>query len=158
MKILSLRHPPKRQSFWRALLAGVIAHPLIAIVLSIVYWALRPFIWAAIYMEPYRPPVGLYSPDSGEWLFTQCIGFFASVGTGVASAYWSPPKSHWPIVALLIMSFAYLAFTKFPLETSMFRNAIYALNFPVGLILGVLLLRRLQVNGKHNNSIVSLHG
>ena len=148
MKLPSLSHHSKRQSFWRAVAAGVVIHPLFAVMLSIIYWALRPFVWAAIYMEPYRPPHGPYPPGSGEWLFTQVFGFCASVAAGVAAAYWSPPSSNWPTAVLVVLSLALLPFTQFPLETSAFRNALYALHTPLGLVFGALMLRRLQAKSK----------
>lgn len=146
MKFLSLKHPPKCQSFWRAVVAAVVVHPLVLVGLGIVYWALRPFVWAAIYMEPYRSPPGPYSPNGGEWLFTQGIGFCASVVAGVVAAYWSPPRSYLPIAVLVAISFAFLPFSQFPFDTSAFRNTIYALQTPLGLVIGAVLLSRVQAS------------
>ncbi len=148
MKILPLKQPPKVQSFWRAVLAGVVAHPLSVAVLGIVYWVLRPFVWAAIYSEPYRPPPGPYSPNSGEWLFVQSISFCAALVAGVASAYWSPSRSRAPLMLLVALSFVALLFGQFPFDTSLFRNAIYALHMPAGLVIGAALLWRKQAIGK----------
>jgi hypothetical protein len=155
MKLPSLIHPPKRQSFWLAVVAGVIAQPIIAVVLSMVYWALRPFIWSAIYMEPYRPPLGAYPPSSGEWLFTQGIGFCAAFAAGISAAYWSPPNSNWPTAVLVVICLAFLPFTQFPFETSVFRNALYALHTPLGLVLGALLLRHWQAKNERTLHDVS---
>lgn len=142
MKFPTLKQPPKRQSFWRAVAAALVAHPLFVVALGVVYWALRPFVWAAIYMEPYRPPPGAYPPNSGEWLFTQGIGFCASVAAGIAATYWSPPRSYLPMAVLVALSFASLLFTQFPFETSVLRNAIYVLQTPLGLVIGAALLKR----------------
>ena len=147
MKIRSLREPPKRRSFWRALVVALVAHPSAALLLIGVYWLLRPFVWAAIYMQPYSPPPGPYPPGSGEWLFTQGIGFCASVVAGMAAGHWSPPESHVPIAVLVVLSLALLLFTHFPLEASLLHNAIYALQTPLGLIVGTLLLKHLRANG-----------
>jgi len=144
MKIFSLRQPPKIQSIWRAVLAGVVAHPLFIVLLGAVYWVLRPFVWAAIYSEAYRAPVGPYPPDSGEWLISQGIGFGASVAAGAAAAYWSPRSSWLPIALLTGLCFGSLLFTQFPLDTSVFRNAVYALHAPVGLVIGAACLWRWQ--------------
>lgn len=149
MKFLSLRQPPKVQSVWRAVLAGVVALPLSSVVLGIVYSALLPFVWAAIYSETYRPPPGPHSPNSGEWLFVQGISFCASLVAGVASAYWSPPKSRAPIAILIALSFGGFFFGQFPLDTSLFRNALYALNIPAGIVIGAVLLWRGQAIAKN---------
>lgn len=144
MKLLSLRQPPKIQSIWRAVLAGMVAHPLFAALLGTVYWAFRPFVWAAIYSESYRAPAGPYPPDSGEWLFAQGISFFASVAAGAAAAHWSPQRSRLPIALLTGLCFVALIFTPFPLGASVFRNALYALHTPVGLVIGAACLWRWQ--------------
>ncbi len=65
MKLISLKQPPKVRSVWRAVLVGVVAQPLVVLLLSAVYWALRPFVWAAVYSEPYRPPPGPYPRQNG---------------------------------------------------------------------------------------------
>jgi len=144
MKFLFLRQPPKVQSVWRAVLAGVVAHPLFIVILSAVYWALRPFVWVAIYSEPYRPPPGPYSPNSGEWLFVQGISLCASVVAGVAAAYWSPPRSRVPIALLIAFAVVALLFGQFPFDASLFRNALYALHMPAGLVIGSAFLWRRQ--------------
>lgn len=148
MKFLSLKQPPKSQSVWRGVLAGVVAHPLLVLLLGMMYWLLRPFVWAAIYSEPYRPPLGPYPPDSGEWLFMQGIGFCASVVAGALAAHWSPRRSRLPIALLVALSVGALFFTQFPFETSAFRNALYASHAPLGLLIGAALLRRWQATGE----------
>lgn len=144
MKLFSLRQPPKVQSVWRAVLAGAVAHPLFIVILGAAYWALRPFVWAAIYSEPYRPPTGPYSPNSGEWLFVQGISFCASVLAGVAAAYWSPPRSRVSIGFLISFSIVALFFGQFPFNTSLFRSVLYALHMPAGLAIGFVFLWRRQ--------------
>ncbi len=136
------------QSVWRAVMAGVVAHPLFAAILSMVYWVLRPFVWAALYSESYRPPIGAHSPNSGEWLFVQGIGFCASITAGAAAAYWSPRRSMIPIAILIVVSLALLLFTQFPFDTTVFRNALYALHTPLGLVMGAVLLWRWQAVGE----------
>jgi hypothetical protein len=154
MKLPSLRYPPRRQSFWRAVAAAAAAYLLMLVALASVYWVLRPFVWAALYGEPYSPPPGSgpYPLDSGQWLFTQAIGFCASIAAGVMGAYWSPPRSSRPIVVLVLLSFGGLLFGEFPLETSPLRMAMYALQMPLGLTLGAFLLRHLQVRTQKNGS------
>lgn len=147
MKFFSLKRPPKVQSVWGAVLAGMLAHPLFCILLTMVYWVLRPFVWAAIYSEPYRPPPGQYLPDSGEWLFVQGIGFCASMVSGALAAYWSPPKSKLPIALLGALNVGALLFTQFPFQTSACRNALYALHTPFGILIGAIVLLRCQATG-----------
>lgn len=139
MKLISLRHPPKVRSVWRAVLAGVVAQPLVVLLLTVAYWALRPSVWAAVYSEPYRPPPGPYPPDSGEWLFVQGIGFCASLVAGAAAAHWSPQGSKLPVGILVGFSFIGLLFTQFPLETSAIRNVIYAVGVPLGIVVGAVI-------------------
>lgn len=139
MRLISLRHPPKVRSVWRAVLAGVVAQPLVVLLLTVAYWALRPFVWAAVYSEPYRPPPGPYPPDSGEWLFVQGIGFCASLVAGAAAAHWSPQGSKLPVGILVGFSFIGLLFTQFPLETSAIRNVIYAVGVPLGIVVGAVI-------------------
>ncbi|HRK10199.1 MAG TPA: hypothetical protein PKV00_04230 [Thauera sp.] len=139
MKLISLRRPPKVRSVWRAVLAGVVAQPLVVLLLTVAYWALRPFVWAAVYSEPYRPPPGPYPPDSGEWLFVQGIGFCASLVAGAAAAHWSPQGSKLPVGILVGFSFIGLLFTQFPLETSAIRNVIYAVGVPLGIVVGAVI-------------------
>lgn len=139
MKLISLRHPPKVRSVWRAVLAGVVAQPLVVLLMTVAYWALRPFVWAAVYSEPYRPPPGPYPPDSGEWLFVQGIGFCASLVAGAAAAHWSPQGSKLPVGILVGFSFIGLLFTQFPLETSAIRNVIYAVGVPLGIVVGAVI-------------------
>ncbi len=148
MKLLTLKRPPKIQSVWRAVLAGVVAHPIFFAVLGIVYWVLRPFVWAALYSEPYRAPLGPYSPNGGEWLFAQGMSFCASVVAGAVAAYWSPRRSRVPIALLVVFSFSTFLFTQFPFDTSAFRNALYAVHTPVGLVVGAILLWRWQAVGE----------
>lgn len=147
MKFSSLRHPPRTQSIWRAVLAGVITHPLIAMTLSLVYGVIRPFVWAAIYAEPSRPDA--WSPNGGEWLVLQGISFIASILAGAAAAYWSPSKPTVPIGLLICLSFVLLLCGQFPLDTSTFRNALYSLHTPMGLVVGAVALLRWQAASRH---------
>lgn len=110
---------------------------------------LRPFVWAAVYSEPYRPPPGPYPPDSGEWLFVQGIGFCASLVSGAAAAHWSPQGSKLPIGILVGFSFIGLLFTQFPLETSAIRNVIYAVGVPLGIVVGAVIRWRREAKEEH---------
>jgi hypothetical protein len=111
------------------------------------YVALRPFVWAAIYSEAYRSLPGPHSPNSGEWLFLQVIGMCAAVIAGFVATYWSPPKSRVPIALLIVCSFASLLLTPFPFDASVFRKALYTLLTPAGLVIGHSLLRRYWAGG-----------
>ena len=148
MKFQSFRHPPRTPSTWRAVLAGVVAHPLIAMTLSLTYGVVRPFVWAAVYSEP-APPYE-WSPTGRDWLFLQGIGFVASIVAGWLAAYWSPPKTAIPIALLVLLSFVVLLFGQFPLDASIFRNVLYALHTPVGLVFGALALLRWQSSSNYS--------
>lgn len=148
MKFRSLRHPPRTQSIWRAVLAGVVAHPLIAMTLSLVYGIVRPFVWVAVYSE-HSPPYE-WSPSGRDWLFLQGIGFVASIVAGGVAAYWSPRKTAIPIALLALLSFVVLLSGEFPLDTSTFRNVLYALHTPIGLVFGALALLRWQSSSNYS--------
>ncbi len=52
-----------------------------------------------------------------------------------------------PVVVLVALSLALLLFIEFPLEASLIYNAMYALQTPLGLIVGTLLFNHLRANG-----------
>ena len=89
-----LLSPPRKRTFWRAVGAGLIAYCVSFAVLTLLFWLLTPFVWAALYGEPYVSQPGPFSPDSGMWLVVQAIGFLVSVSAGAAAARRSPPGSY----------------------------------------------------------------
>ncbi len=135
MGLLSIR----ARSFWRAVGAGLIAYCASFVALTLLYWLLRPFVWAAIYGEPYSPPPGPYSPNSGEWLYVQGIGFLTSVCAGAAAARWSLPGSLWALALFVLVPIAFVIVGGVPTDTSNLRVAIYALEGPLGVIAGAAL-------------------
>lgn len=148
MKFQPFRHPPRTPSIWRAVLAGVVAHPLIAMTLSLIYGVVRPFVWTAVYSEA-APPYE-WSPSGRDWLFLQGIGFVASIVAGGLAAYWSPPKTAISIALLVLLSFVVLLFGQFPLDASIFRNVLYALHTPIGLVLGAGAFLRWQSSSNYS--------
>ncbi len=64
--------------YWSGLGFGLVAFVLAATVLTLLYWGIRPFVWAAIYGVPYISPVGPFPMFSGEWFFVQGIWFLSA--------------------------------------------------------------------------------
>ena len=116
--------------------------------LSLVYGIVRPFVWVAVYSE-HSPPYE-WSPSGRDWLFLQGIGFVASIVAGGVAAYWSPRKTAIPIALLALLSFVVLLSGEFPLDTSTFRNVLYALHTPIGLVFGALALLRWQSSSNYS--------
>lgn len=145
MIILSPLRPPRHQSTLAGLAVGLLAHAFGVFSLMLVYWFLRPFVWAAIYAEPYKGQTGPFPSESGEWLFLQGISFCASVAAGYAAAHWSPRGSKRTLISLVAINFFGLFFVDFPLNASIARNTLLAFHFPVGVLIGSIFYARASV-------------
>jgi hypothetical protein len=105
----------------------------------LVYWCLRPFVWAALYGVPYSPPNGPYPPSSGEWLFVKGAAFLSSAAAGFAAAKWGGAKSWvWVVLAVLVLLANVLSGGP-AAEVSKAREAVYFLAHPLGVVCGALL-------------------
>lgn len=133
---------PRHRSTLAGIAVGILAHVFGVIVLMLVYWFLRPFVWAAIYAEPYKGQPGPFLPESGEWLFLQGISFCASIAAGYAAAHWSPQGSKRSLISLIALNFIGLFFIEFPLNASIARNALLAFHLPVGVLIGWIFYAR----------------
>jgi hypothetical protein len=129
--------PPHKRTFWRAVGAGLIAYCVSFAVLTLLFWLLTPFVWAAVYGEAYVSKPGPFSPDSGMWLVVQAIGFLVSLSAGAAAARWSPPGSFRALAVFSLLPFLLVAVGGVP-DTSAIRVAVYVLEGPVGVILGAV--------------------
>lgn len=127
------------QGFWRALAAGIAAYVLAFLVLTLALWLTRPFVWAALYGEPYAR-TGPYDPASGEWLVVQMIGFLCAGAAGIATARRAPQDAPRALLALFGL-FALLSLLAEPLQASAVRNAIYLLHAPLGFLSGAAAFR-----------------
>jgi hypothetical protein len=130
--------PPQKRGLLRAIIAGIVAHYLIGGALILSYWLLRPFVWAALYGVPYPAPQGPYDPSSGEWLFVQAMGLVSWIAAGAATARWSNPGFPAAAVVLVLLCFALLFFESPMANVAIWRMALYYLEIPVGLIVGVV--------------------
>ncbi len=119
-----------------AALGGLV---LTFIVLAFLYWALRPFVWAAVFGVPYTPPAGPYARGSGEWIAVQVIGFLSYAGAGYAAAKWSKPKSPgvWISLALIMLMLGLVG--GMSSSSSVVSKILLALPQPSGVICGAML-------------------
>lgn len=144
---------PQKRSFWRAIGAAFVTQMLVFVLFIPVYWLLRPFVWAAVYGESYRPPPGPYPPGSGEWLIVQALGFSASLAAGAMAFNWSPPRARTPLLFLvglsLLLLLGSLLHGTFPLKTAFVLNLLYAMQGPFGLVLGAVMFKRWQIRASH---------
>ena len=140
---------PQKLSFWRAIGAAFVTQVLGFLLFMPVYWLLRPFVWAAVYGEPYRPPPGPHPAGSGEWLIMQALGLSLSMAAGAMAFNWSPPRARTPLLFLvglsLLLLLGELLYGTFPLKTAFVLNLFYAMRGPFGLILGAVLFKRWKV-------------
>ena len=138
-----------------AMVAGAVFFVLSFLGLVVLYWLLRPFVWAAVYGVAYSPPRGPYNPNSGEWLFVQGIGFLSTAAAGFACAKWSKAQS--PLVAIgvaLALLFLVVFFGELPAGVSYVRKAIFFLGQPIGIVCGALLffyVRNTLTRRKHED-------
>jgi len=66
--------------FWTGFLLGPISFFLSFVVFAFSYWAVRPFVWAAMYQQPYTSRV--IAEGSGEWWSIQILWLFCSIVFG----------------------------------------------------------------------------
>jgi len=144
--------PRLKRSYWRGLVAGIAAYLLSIVILSALYWVIRPFVWAALYGVPYSPPAGPYDPNSGEWLFFQIFGFLSAMAGGAATIRWSSQRrSYAPLATLLAIAIPLillgLAMGKAPAHTSLWRFGFSLVELPLGLICGAALFYVFEIRG-----------
>lgn len=130
--------------YWSGLGFGLVAFLLAASVLTIIYWAVRPFVWAAVYGVAYVAPLGPYSPLSGEWLFVQLIWLLSGVALGRTVSALSGTKTRWVLLTLAFF-WAVLTVAGEPNKgTEGWRLALQYLQVPLGVVMGALLRLRVQ--------------
>lgn len=125
---------------------GLISFALAALLFSTIYWALRPFVWAAIYGVPYVSPVGPYSLLSGEWLFVQFIWFLSALVLGRTAFLLSGSKGKM-VLLTLAMVWALLTLGGASSQRAEgWRLALNYLQVPLGVALGNILCRGRRAN------------
>ena len=129
------------RSAFVGLVAALVAFAGSFVALTTVYWFIRPFVWKALYGVAYSAPE-FYAPDSGEWLFVQATSFLSAMMAGFACAKWAGTSARWLIWCLVVASIL-LVGGELP-NTSYARQAIYFLVYPLGILCGALLLRRIR--------------
>ena len=125
--------------YWSGLGFGLVTFVLAALVLTVIYWAVRPFVWAAVYGVAYVAPPGPYSPLSGEWLFVQLIWLISGVALGRTVNAFSGTKTRWVLLTLASL-WALLTVAGEPNKGAEgWRLALHYLQVPLGVVLGALL-------------------
>lgn len=122
--------------FWPGLILGLLAHFLAGIALILLYWLMRPFVWAVLYSQPYSPPPGPYPPESGEWLYVQGIWFISSWVAGSTVAHWSGGSRRKVMFTVLLLWAGLCAIGMPNWMVSHWRLALSYLKIPVGLGIG----------------------
>lgn len=135
----------RRRTYWRGLLAGILAHVLTLVILFLAFFVLKPFFWFALSSAPYPAPKEPLDPDSIEWLVLQGMNFITWFAAGIAIGRWSPPKSHTVVATLVFFIAALSFFAAVPDTQSAFRLAIWFLASPLAIIIGNFLYRRREV-------------
>ena len=132
------------RGYWSGLGFGLLTFVLTAVLATIVYWAFRPFVWAAVYGVPYESPPGPYSPLSGEWLFVQFIWFTSAVALGLTVCRLSGRKT-WRVLLTLAMLWLALTVLGEPNQGAEgWRLVLHYMQVPLGVTVGHLLYRRAQ--------------
>lgn len=135
------------KSFFSGLGLGIALFAFSGVALAVVYWALRPFVWAALYRVPYSPPPGPYPPESGEWLFVKAIWFVSAIVLGFVATHVAGRSANKVLLTLLAGWFV-LSLAAEPLQTgSLWRIALDYLSVPFGALLGCVLWRQHQMCG-----------
>jgi hypothetical protein len=133
--------------YWAGLGFGLAAFAFAAFLLSLMYWAIRPFVWAAVYGVPYAPPPpGPYSPLSGEWLFVQLIWFGSGVVLGRVVYGLSGRHIRWVVLTLTILWLALVIGGSPGQDISWWRVGLSYLKVPLGVVVGYLLWLRSLAN------------
>lgn len=123
---------------------GVVAFVSVAFLLTVFYWALRPFVWAAIYGVPYVSPPGPYSPLSGEWLFVQIIWFISAVFLGRTVCRLSGTKTRRVLLTLAVLWLVLTVAGEPNTGAEGWRLALHYLQVPLGVGFGYLLSQGCQ--------------
>lgn len=124
---------------------GAATFLLSGIAFAVVYWTLRPFVWAALYGVPYSPPPGPYPVESGEWLFVKGIWFVSAIVLGFVATQAAGRSAYKVLLALLVIWLLWALASELLPSNSLLRIAIAYLNVPLGVLLGHILWRRHQL-------------
>lgn len=131
---------PKR-TYWRGLLAGIVAHLVTMMVVLLAYFILKPFVWFAFTNAPYHSSMEPITTDSYQWLALQGINFINWFTAGIAVGRWSQPKSWAAVVTLLACATLLPMFAAVPSTHSVTRLTIWFLGSPLAIVCGNILYR-----------------
>lgn len=131
----------RKRGVWRGILAGLIAHLIGTLVVSVSYFFLAPFIWRGIDGAPYDP-WGKLDANSGEWLVLQCAASAIAFFSGAAAAKWSSPKS-WIAAGLYIFVQSMCSFfAQLPNTDVLWRKVFWTLSGPLCAWAGAWIMKR----------------
>jgi hypothetical protein len=128
--------------YWSGLGFGLVTFVLAALVLTVSYWAVRPFVWAALYGVAYVAPPGPYSPLSGEWLFVQIIWLMSGVALGFTVRALSGGKIHLVFLTLTVLWTLVMLPGEPGTAAEGWRLVLQYVQVPLGVVLGALLQGR----------------
>jgi len=130
---------PQKQSFWRGIISGLIAHYLSALVIVLLVTFFRPFIWLAIYGPPYISPVAPIDPSSGEGTIMQLLGMLSYIPTAFFAMRWGGNSGKKSLLVLLVYAvvFSSTATIQHISDMSSLRILWYWLSSPLGLGIGL---------------------
>lgn len=132
----------RKRSIVRGISAAIVSHYVVLCGLLVLLGLLRPFVWSAIYGEPYQPVNGPMDPDSGEWLVSQAIGFLSWVAGGYAACRWDKLESKRSVMIVGVVFMVLMALGNAPETTELVRKAIFYFEIPSALGVGWFLFRR----------------
>lgn len=130
---------PRRRSYWRSVMAGLLSHYLAVAFLIALLFLVRRLFWAVLYGNPYLPEPGPVDPTSNEGTLLQCIGLLSWVPAGAAALHWSATRAPWGLLTLVLYLLALmLVGVSLDLQPAMplGRAIWYYLSAPLGLALG----------------------
>lgn len=130
------------KGYWSGLVLGLSAFGASALALSLVYWVIRPFVWAAVYQAPYTSPPGALSPQSGEWLFMQLIYLSSAIILGRVVRTFSGAHGYRVLISVVLPWALLLILAAPSQEATGWRLGLTLLKMPIGVVIGYWFLPR----------------
>lgn len=149
---------PRKRSYWRGVLSGVLSHYIAVAVLVSTLMLLRPFVWPLLFDSPYSQTTAPIDPNSGEGTLLQILGLLSWVPAGASAMHWGSARSRRSVLTLFgyIAVLMVFALTQNQPQMSALRTVWYWLHEPLGLAFGVVLYTwqtKTAANARPNQAI-----